>query len=60
MSDHLNQGLKPIIIEAAITAGTYQIFGKFNHNRSQNFYLQLTVTITINSLQKRVIAGNYR
>ena len=55
MSDHLNQGLKPII-----TAGTYQIFGKFNHNRNQNFYLQLTVTITINSLQKRVIAGNYR
>ena len=60
MSDHLNQVLKPVITESAITAGTYQIFGKFNHNRNQNFYLQLTVTITINSLQKRVIAGNYR
>ena len=48
MSDHLNQGLKPVITETAITAGTYQIFGKFNHNRNQNFYPQLTVTITIN------------
>ena len=53
MSDHLNQGLKPVI-----TAGTYQIFGKFNHNRNQNFYLQFTGTININSLQKRVIIGN--
>ena len=60
MSDHLNQGLKPVITETAIIAGTYQIFGNFNHNRNQNIYLQLTVTITINSLQKRVIAGNYR
>ena len=58
MSDHLNQGLKPVITETAITAGTYQIFGKFNHNRNQNFYPQLTVTITINSLRKRVINGN--
>ena len=58
MSDHLNQGLKPVITETAITAGTYQIFGKFNHNRNYNFYLQFTVTITINSLQKRVIIGN--
>ena len=57
MSDHLNQGLKPVITEIARTAGTCQIFGKFNHNCNQNFYLQLTVTITINSLQKRVIAG---
>ena len=56
MSDHLNQGLKPVITETAITAGTYQIFEKFNRN--QKLYLQLTVTITINSLQKRVIAGN--
>ena len=56
MSDHLNQGLKPVITETAITAGTCHIFGNFNHNRNQNFYLQLT--ITINSLQKRVIAGN--
>ena len=60
MSDHLNQGLKPVITETAITAEIYQIFGKFNHNRNQNFYLQWTATITINSLQKRVIAGNYR
>ena len=58
MSDHLNQGLKPVITETAITTGTYQISGKFNHNRNQNFYLQLTVTITINSFQKRVIIGN--
>ena len=58
MSDHLNQVLKPVITKTAITAGSYQIFGKFKHNRSQNFYLQLTGTITINSLQKRVIAGN--
>ena len=58
MSSILEQGLKPVITEAAITAGTYQIFGNFNHNRNQNFYPQLTVTITINSLQKRVIAGN--
>ena len=60
MSDHLNQGLKPVVTETAITAGSYQIFGKFNHSRNQNFYLQLTViiTITINSFQKRVIAGN--
>ena len=58
MSDHLNQGLKPVITETAITAGTYQIFGKFNHNRNQNFYLQLTVTTPINSLQTRVITGN--
>ena len=50
MSDHLNQGLKPVTTETAIAAGTYQIFGNFNHNRNQNFYLQLTVTITINSL----------
>ena len=50
MSDHLNQGSKPVITETAIAAGTYQIFGNFNHNRNQNFYLQLTVTITINSL----------
>ena len=48
------QGLKPVITKTAITAGTYQIFGNFNHNRNQNFYPQLTVTITINSLQKRV------
>ena len=53
MSDHLNQGLKPVITKTAITAGTY-------HNRNQNFDLQLSVTITINSLQKRVIAGNWR
>ena len=60
MSDHLNQVLKPVITETAITTRTYQIFGKFNHNRNQNFYPQFNVTITINSLQKRVIAGNYR
>ena len=60
MSDHLNQGLKPVITETAIAAGTYQIFEKFNHNRNQNFYPQLNVTITKNSLQKRVIVGNYR
>ena len=59
MSDHLNQGLKSVTTETAITAGTYQIFGKFNHSRNQNFYPQLTVTKTINSLQKRVITGNY-
>ena len=41
MSDHLNQGLKRVITETAITAGTYQNFGNFNHNRNQNFYLQL-------------------
>ena len=58
MSDHLNHGLKPVITETAITAGTYQIFEKFNRNCNQKLYLQLTVTITINSLQKRVIAGN--
>ena len=27
MSDHLNQGLKPVLTETAIAAGTYQIFG---------------------------------
>ena len=55
----LKPGLETAVItETAITARTYQIFGKFNHNRNQNFYLQLTVTITINSLQKRVIIGN--
>ena len=50
--------MKPVITETAITAGTCQIFEKINHNRNKNFYLQLTVTITINSLQKRVIASN--
>ena len=58
MSDHLNQGLKLVITETAITAGTYQIFEKFNHNRNQHLYLQLIVIITINSLQKRVITIN--
>ena len=39
---------------------TSKFFGNFNHNhnRNQKFYPQLTVTITINSLQKRVITGN--
>ena len=62
MSNHLNQGLKPVITETVITAKTYKIFGKFNHNRNQNFYPQLnvTTTLTINSLQKRVITGNHR
>ena len=36
----------------------HQIFGNFNHNRNQNFYPQLTGTITIHSLQKRMITGN--